>query len=193
MLPASATVRVRQPLRCDISTDDTRINDRIRAREVLLIGGEGEQLGVLRTLVAELGLQDRVFLKAMLPYNQITQVIENADLGVVPKRGNSFGNEAFSTKILEFMAMGVPVIVPETAIDRYYFNDSVAKFFKANDDKSLADAMLLLITNPEMCRELARNADEFMKKYTWEENKGSYLNLVDSLVQSPNGAFSHSK
>ncbi|HEY5164557.1 MAG TPA: translation initiation factor IF-3 [Acidimicrobiia bacterium] len=46
MLPASATVRVRQPLRCDISTDDTRINDRIRAREVLLIGGEGEQLGV---------------------------------------------------------------------------------------------------------------------------------------------------
>src|SRR5450759_141126 len=46
MLPASATVRVRQSLRCDISTDDTRINDRIRAREVLLIGGEGEQLGV---------------------------------------------------------------------------------------------------------------------------------------------------
>jgi translation initiation factor IF-3 len=30
----------------DIATDDTRINDRIRAREVLLIGGEGEQLGV---------------------------------------------------------------------------------------------------------------------------------------------------
>ena len=26
--------------------------------------------------------------------------------------------------------MGVPVIVPDTAIDRYYFNDSVAKFFK---------------------------------------------------------------
>lgn len=157
------------------------------------IHGEGEQLGVLRSLVAELGLQDRVFLKAMLPYNQITSVIENADLGVVPKRGNSFGNEAFSTKILEFMALGVPVIVPETAIDRYYFNDSVAKFFKANDDKSLADAMLLLITNPEIRRNLAKNADEFMKKYTWEENKDSYLNLVDSLVRSSNDNFLHSK
>ena len=157
------------------------------------IHGEGEQLGVLKALVAELGLQDKVFLKAMLPYNQITSIMENADLGVVPKRGNSFGNEAFSTKILEFMALGVPVIVPETAIDRYYFNDSVAKFFIANDDKSLADAMLLLITNPEIRRNLAKNADEFMKKYTWEENKDSYLNLVDSLVQSPNGNFSHSK
>ena len=29
-----------------IATDDARINDRIRAREVLLIGAGGEQLGV---------------------------------------------------------------------------------------------------------------------------------------------------
>ncbi len=34
-----------------------------------------------------------------------------ADLGVVPKRAEGFGNEAFSTKILEFMACGVPVLV----------------------------------------------------------------------------------
>jgi glycosyltransferase involved in cell wall biosynthesis len=151
------------------------------------IYGEGEQFEVLKALVAELGLQNRVLLNTMLPYHQITPIIENADLGVVPKRGNSFGNEAFSTKILEFMAMGVPVIVPETAVDRYYFNDSVVKFFKANDEKSLADAMLLLITNPDMRRNLVRNADAFIGKYTWEENKGSYLDLVDSLVYSSNG------
>ena len=29
-----------------IATDDARINDRIRAREVFLVGAEGEQLGV---------------------------------------------------------------------------------------------------------------------------------------------------
>jgi glycosyltransferase involved in cell wall biosynthesis len=163
-----------------------RIKDQVPRAE-FHIYGEGEQFAILNSLIAELGLQDRVFLKAMLPYHQITSIIENADLGVVPKRGNSFGNEAFSTKILEFMAMGVPVIVPETAIDRYYFNDSVAKFFKANDEQSLADAMLLLITHPEMGRSLARNADLFVKKYTWDENKDSYLDLVDSLVHSSNG------
>lgn len=151
------------------------------------IYGEGEQLEVLKSLVIELGVQDRVFLRAMLPYHQITLIIENSDLGIVPKRGNSFGNEAFSTKILEFMAMGVPVIVPDTMVDRYYFNDSVAKFFTANDEKSLADAMLLLITNPEIGRGLAKNADIFMKKYTWDENKEQYLNLVDLLVHSSNG------
>src|SRR3984957_17327642 len=147
------------------------------------IHGEGEQLGVLRSLVAELGLQDRVFLKAMLPYNQITSVIENADLGVVPKRGNSFGNEAFSTKILEFMALGVPVIVPETAIDRYYFNDSVAKFFKANDDKSLAATMLQMIGDSELRGQLANNGLEFASRNNWESHQSIYLNIVNALTK----------
>jgi len=46
MLPASA-IFASDDFRGDhIATDETRINDRIRAREVLLIGAEGEQLGV---------------------------------------------------------------------------------------------------------------------------------------------------
>jgi glycosyltransferase involved in cell wall biosynthesis len=48
--------------------------------------------------------------------------------------------------------------------------------------------MLLLIKNPALRQELTRNADEFVKKYTWDENKGGYLDLVDSLVNSPNGS-----
>jgi glycosyltransferase involved in cell wall biosynthesis len=151
------------------------------------IYGSGEQLDFLKSLIADLGLQDKVFLEGMLPTDQIVSVIENADLGIVPKRNNSFGNEAFSTKILEFMCMGVPVIIGDTAVDRSYFNDSVAKFFRANDERSLADAMLLLIKNPELRQKLVRNADEFVKKYAWDENKGIYLNLVNSLVNPSNG------
>jgi glycosyltransferase involved in cell wall biosynthesis len=103
-------------------------------------------------------------------------------LGIVPKRNEGFADEAFSTKILEFMILGVPVIVPNTTIDRYYFNDSVAKFFCANDERSLADAILLLIEQPQLRQALIRNADEFVKGYTWEANEAVYLNLVDSLV-----------
>ncbi len=82
------------------------------------------------------------------------------------------------------MSVDVPVIVPETAIDRYYFNDSVVKFFQANDEKSLAEAMLLLIDNPGLRQELVRNAREFIEGYSWEKNKDIYLGLVDSLVAS---------
>jgi glycosyltransferase involved in cell wall biosynthesis len=151
------------------------------------IYGEGEQLAVLKSLVVELGLQERVLFKTFLPFHEIRTVIENADLGIVPKRSEGFGNEAFSTKILEFMALSVPVIVPETAIDRFYFNDSVVRFFTANNENDLGEAMLAMIKNPELRAQLVGNADEFIRKYTWDENKGTYLDLVDSLVLTPNG------
>jgi glycosyltransferase involved in cell wall biosynthesis len=154
------------------------------------IYGVGEQLAFLKSLVAELGLETRVLFKRPLPVEPTVRVIENADLGIVPKRGDGFGNEAFSTKILEFMAMGVPVIIPDTAVDTYYFNTSVAKFFRANDEESLADAMLLLIKNPDIRKSLVRSANDFMTKYTWSANQDVYLNLVDRLVRTKNGGSS---
>jgi glycosyltransferase involved in cell wall biosynthesis len=150
------------------------------------IYGSGDQSAFLKSLVAQLGLENRVFFKGSLAVEQMVGVIENADLGIVPKRGNGFGNEAFSTKILEFMAMGVPVIVPDTEVDTFYFNENVAKFFRANDDNSLADAMLLLIKNSSVRGTLVRNASEFVKKYTWDVNQHIYLDLVDSLLSSRN-------
>jgi glycosyltransferase involved in cell wall biosynthesis len=151
------------------------------------IFGEGDQLVILKSLIAELGLQDKVFLRGSIPIEDIGSVIENADLGVVPKRKNSFGDEAFSTKIFEFMVLGVPIVVPNTTIDRFYFNDSVVKFFNANDEESLADAILLLISDSGLRQALVNNANEFVKKYTWNENKQGYLDLVDSLANSSRG------
>jgi glycosyltransferase involved in cell wall biosynthesis len=148
------------------------------------IYGEGDQTDMLKSLIDELGLQGKIFLNNRLPLDEIAGVIESADLGVVPKRKDGFGNEAFSTKILEFMTLGVPVIVPDTLIDQYYFNDSVACFFRANDEKSLADALLLLIKNRDMRQELVANASEFVRKYNWDSNKHTYFELVDSLVSS---------
>jgi glycosyltransferase involved in cell wall biosynthesis len=84
------------------------------------------------------------------------------------------------------MAMGVPVIVPDTEVDTFYFNENVAKFFRANDENSLANAMLLLINNSAVRETLVRNASEFVKKYTWDVNQHIYLDLVDSLLSSRN-------
>ncbi len=49
------------------------------------IYGSGDQSAFLKTLVAELGLENRIFFKGSCTVEQIVRVIENADLGVVPK------------------------------------------------------------------------------------------------------------
>jgi glycosyltransferase involved in cell wall biosynthesis len=161
----------------------SQIKDQIPEAEFHIYGA-GEQLEYLRSLISELHLEGRVFLKGIVPLEQVSSVIAGADLGVVPKRSNAFGDEAFSTKTLEFMTVGVPLIVPNTTIDSYYFDDSLVTFFKANDEASLAEAMLRIAKNPELRRHQVENSLEFVKKFTWDANRAGYLDLVDFLVNN---------
>jgi glycosyltransferase involved in cell wall biosynthesis len=147
------------------------------------IYGTGGEKDDLVTLVQDLGLQDSVLFKGVLSLDKIVEVMATADIGIVPKRNDSFGGEAFSTKILEFMSLGVPLIVSRTKIDTYYFNDSVVKFFTPEDVDSLAEAMLTMSKNQHMRKTFAENALKFIGNFCWEKRKEDYLNLVDRLVK----------
>ncbi len=106
----------------------------------------------------------------------------NADLGIAPKRNDFFGGDAFSTKILEFMALGVPVVAAATRIDRYYFNDSIIRFFEPENVRDLAINIEELIRSKELRERLASNALAFIADYSWDKKEKNYLSLVDHLI-----------
>ena len=147
------------------------------------IYGRGPEKENLENLIAELGLENKVLIKETIPIDQIADVMAEADLGIIPKRNDPFGGEAFSTKSLEFMALGIPTIVSETKIDRFYFNDNVVKFFKPDDAYDLAQCMLLLGQDRELRERLRINAGKFVEDYSWDKRKTEYLHLVDALVR----------
>lgn len=146
------------------------------------IYGEGNDKQVFQELIEQLGLSDLVLLRGSLPIYEVADIMANADIAIEPKKNDPFGGEAMSTKILEFMSLGIPVVASDTKVHRYYFNDSVVKFFKAGDEQDLARCMLELINNTELRNRLAQNALKFVEDYTWEKNKSKYLDLVDRLV-----------
>jgi glycosyltransferase involved in cell wall biosynthesis/peptidoglycan/xylan/chitin deacetylase (PgdA/CDA1 family) len=145
------------------------------------IYGRGTEKDNLHKLITELHLDNKVFIKDPLPINKIAEVMANADLGIVPKKNDPFGGEAFSTKTLEFMSLGIPVIVSGTKIDRHYFNDSVVKFFIPDDVNDLAQSMLTMMKNKEQRDTLRDNALCFVNNYRWSKKKNEYFDLVDSL------------
>jgi glycosyltransferase involved in cell wall biosynthesis len=147
----------------------------------LVIYGEGPARAELERQIDDLNLKGRVVLKPTIPLRQIAEVIADADVGVIPKRNDSFGGEAFSTKTLEFMASGVPVIVSRTRIDQYYFDDSLVRFFEPGNVDDLAAAMLAMIEDKAMRDRLAANGMAFAHRNTWDVKKNMYLDLVDGL------------
>ena len=147
------------------------------------IYGDGNRKPELVALAQELGLNGSVRFFSPLRIGQIADVMAGADLGVVPKRADSFGNEAYSTKIMEFMSLGVPTVVSSTKIDRYYFDDSVVRFFESGNPDALAGAMFDVLSNDELRRGMVARASEYVARNSWDTRKNDYLKLVDSLCR----------
>jgi glycosyltransferase involved in cell wall biosynthesis len=147
------------------------------------IYGGGQGKARLVDLIKELGLEDKVLFHNGVPLDQVPDIIANADLGVVPKRADSFGNEAYSTKIMEFMSQGIPVIVSRTKIDSFYFNESDVCFFEPENVDELADRILYLARNREQREILSRNGLAYAQRNNWGNKKKEYLDLVDSIIQ----------
>lgn len=155
---------------------------------VFHIYGEGPDKQRLIDLSRELGVSDRVQVHDFLPAKQIARVMANADLAVVPKRASSsFGNEAASTKIMEFMSVGVPVIVSRTNIDTLYHDESRVKFFQSENEEELAEAIYLLWSQPRLRQQLSESASAYIEGNSWTTRRLDYLALVDRLGASSAG------
>lgn len=157
------------------------IKDRIPEAE-FHIYGEGSAFLYLKKLIKELKVEDKVFIYNPVPIEKIAQLIAKASLGIIPKRAEGFGNEAFSTKSMEFMACNVPVIMSQTKIDSLYFTDEMVKFFPSGDVNALSEAIWEVYSQPEKTKERVNKAFELIKSENWEIHKYKYLNIIHSLL-----------
>ena len=146
------------------------------------IYGEGPARNSLIELCQELHVEENVIFKRMISAEEIPDIMAKADAGIVPKRNDSFGGDAFSTKTLEFMALEVPIILSRTRIDSFYFNDDIVRFFDPENVEDLAEAMREFLSNRKKRKHLAINAKKFVNLNNWETKKQIYLNLIDDLT-----------
>jgi glycosyltransferase involved in cell wall biosynthesis len=150
------------------------------------IYGEGAAKPSLITLVKDLRLEDRIVFHDMLPSRDVAEVMAMTDLAIEPKRSSSaFGNEALSTKILEFMCLSVPVIASRTAIHQYYYDDSIIQYYGNDDAEELATQMLRYKNDPRLRKEMAARARRYADANTWNTRKSEYLQQVDMLIGLP--------
>ena len=159
-------------------------------RMELRIIGAGEERGNLIKLRDRLGLRNVVtFSEGFVPVERIPAMIQDADVGVVPLRMSSGTDIMLPTKLLEYVNMGIPCIVPKTGTIARYFDGEMVQFFEAENAESLASAIMGLYRDPERRAMLSLQATErFGKTYRWSEHKKIYTSLVDRLLRGMDGA-----
>jgi glycosyltransferase involved in cell wall biosynthesis len=164
------------------------VSERMPGAE-LLIYGEGPSRDGLREQAARLNIADRVIIRDPVALHSVPALMASVHVGVVPKRADGFGNEAFSTKTLEFMACGVPVIVSRTRIDLHYFDARVVRFFTPGDIADFAQQMLWAFEHPEQLQEMAAAASRHAVDYSWQRHSTEYLQIVDGLACPPSARW----
>ena len=147
------------------------------------IYGSGPSKAELIKLSKNLNIQEKIFFFKSVRTEKIASIMANADVGIIPKRNDSFGGEAFSTKSLEFMSVGTPVIMSKTKIDDHYFNDKVVQFFEPDNVNDLSSKMLSLYKSKKKREIIKNNALKFSSDYSWQIHENVYLKIIERIIR----------
>lgn len=159
-----------------------RLAGEIPGLDVRLVG-DGEQRGRLQDLVQRLGLSGVVALSdGMVGPDRLPEVVAGADVGVVPNRSSVFTEGILPTKLLEYVLMGVPAVVADTAGVRRYFDDSMVAFFPPGDAAALAGRIRDLWADARRRESLVESAASFNLDHSWAREAKEYVALVRQLV-----------
>ena len=89
---------------------------------------------------------------------EVSHLVQQADLGIVPYRRDVFTDNILPTKLMEYASLGVPVLAVDTPSNRQYFSESMVQYFHAGDANDLAGNILWLYENRDQLATLAENA-----------------------------------
>ena len=145
----------------------------------LEICGEGDAVPALERLIEKLGIEGRVFLSGRyLPHREVLERAAQADVGVIPNLPTRLNHFALSSKLLEYVDIGVPVVAARLPTIAEHFSPREVAFFEPGDVNSLARALVDVADHPGDARTRASAARARYEEYRWEKNARRYARVL---------------
>jgi glycosyltransferase involved in cell wall biosynthesis len=149
----------------------------------------GEETAYMREkinpLISALSLNDRVIYFGEQSQASIASAIRDCSLGVVPNLRTVFTEINFPTRIFEYLALGKPVIVPETQGIKDYFDSSDMLFFTGGDMLSLRSQMEWVFDHPSEVQDIVREGQKVYQRHLWSRERERLLALFAGLISKP--------
>jgi glycosyltransferase involved in cell wall biosynthesis len=135
----------------------------------LVIIGGGNQWDKLQSVVRQKQL-DQVILKPGVPYAEIPRWIALADLCVVPLPDHPWWRVSSPLKLMEYLAMGKPVVLTEMKAHRAIVEDDDDAFYIPNaEPAALAAGIRKAMAAKDRFQEVGtKGRQKAVKELTWE-------------------------
>lgn len=144
--------------------------------------GDGPFRSEVEDAIARYGAGDRVALHGRVPLDTLPTILAGADIAIVPTRPEPYLQYSLSTKLLEAVAMEVPVISTDLQTVRRHFDDAAIRYVRGGDPAALAAAIESVASDRAGTEAQASAARRQAEPYAWAIQKERYLAVVDGLL-----------
>lgn len=166
----------------DIAVEALALIDPAELPHRLDVYGDGPFRPQVEAAIARTDTAARVHLNGRVPMDDLPGLLAGSDIGLVPSRPEPYLQYSLSTKLLEYAAMGVPIIASDLATFRAHFSDAAIRFVPGGDPAALATAMRELAADPTGAARLGAEAHRQAAGYAWQAQARTYLEIVDRLT-----------
>ncbi|MBR1132234.1 glycosyltransferase family 4 protein [Bradyrhizobium iriomotense] len=155
-----------------------------------LVGG-GPGLQGFKTLAEKMELGDYVTFTGRAPDDTLFEILSTADVCVDPDPVNAMTDKSTMNKVLEYMALGKPIVQFELTEGRFSAGDA-SVYAKPNDPIDFANKLLALLDDPPArARMGAIGRTRIEERFAWNYEAPKLLQAYSRALDGPGRAYSN--
>ena len=135
-------------------------------------------------LSSEMGLDNIVEFTGRVPDEKLLDYLNTADVCVNSDEYNAMNDKSTMNKILEYMALGKPIVQFDLTEGRYSAQEA-SLYAKPNDAKDMADKIIQLLENPEERKRMGEfGRNRVLNELSWEHTSKALLEGYDKYFKN---------
>ena len=152
--------------------------------------GSGDEFKKLLALAAELGLEDYVQFTGRISDEDLRAYLSTADLCLAPDPKNPLNDVSTMNKIIEYMAMGVPIVSFDLKESRRSAEEA-AVYVPNNDERAMGKAIADLLADPAQRRKMGEfGVERVRQSLAWDHSRTVLVDFYDRFLNVRWGAQS---
>ncbi|MBV9863533.1 MAG: glycosyltransferase [Alphaproteobacteria bacterium] len=157
---------------------------------LLITGAATDYVERLLARAAELGVRARVHLHPLLPYDEVSGFICDADIGLIPMEHYGNADVSLPNKLFDYIQAGLPIVSSDTGNIRKLVEDwPVGRLFPARDVEALAGAIGTVLADPMPYKAALRARPDILLSFAWETQVLKLFEIYKGLEAEPRPGY----